>query len=75
MCPSTSCGDFGECNEHELLALRIAIAAPHDLAARIVEIAVSNARLLCRTGALIVRREGQIGFSDEEAAATREVMR
>lgn len=51
------------------------IADPHDLAARIVEVAASNARLLCRTGALIVRQEEEIDFSDEEAAATREKMR
>lgn len=51
------------------------IADPHDLAARIVEVAASSARLLCRTGAVIVRQEEEIDFSDEEAAATREVMR
>ncbi|MGD9895687.1 MAG: TCP-1/cpn60 chaperonin family protein [Candidatus Methylacidiphilaceae bacterium] len=51
------------------------IADPHGLAARIVEVAASNAKLLCRTGAVIVRRDEEIDFSDEEAAATREAMR
>ncbi|WP_282639105.1 TCP-1/cpn60 chaperonin family protein [Xanthobacter autotrophicus] len=59
-------------NEVDLWAA--GIADPFELAIKVVDCAASLAEMICRTGALLVKSPVDIGFSPEEAAATREVM-
>ncbi|MFS8044099.1 hypothetical protein ACI7CM_23305 [Xanthobacter sp. AM33] len=56
-------------NEVDLWAA--GIADPFELAIKVVDCAASLAEMICRTGALLVKSPVDIGFSPEEAAATR----